>query len=94
MSESLYQPTPEQVAQARHMDGATLRRVHGFARGFLVQPRWEAPRWYYVKTLCHCYLVDVSEEDAALALMLPVAAGTLQARNTPKGPQVRLAPRR
>jgi hypothetical protein len=87
-----YQPTPEQLTRARRMDGSTLRQVHRFARGFLVQPRWSEPRWYYVSTLCHCYMADVSVEDAALALMLPVAAGTLQARNTPKGPQVRLTP--
>jgi len=87
-----YQPTPEQLTRARRMDGATLRQVHGFAREFLTQPRWEAPRWYYVKTLCHCYLVDVSEEAAALAIMLTVAAGTLEARSTPKGMQIRLTP--
>jgi len=46
-----------------------------------------------VSTLCHCYMADVSPADMLLALMPPVAAGTLQARNTPKGPQVRLAPR-
>jgi len=75
------------------MDGVTFRRVHRFARSFLRQPRWEAPRWYLVSTLCHCYMADVSPADMLLALMPPVAAGTLQARNTPKGPQVRLAPR-
>lgn len=87
-----YHPTPEQVDRALQMDGPTFRRVHGFARSFFRQPAWSEPRWYYVSDLCHCYMGDVSPADMMRALVPPVAMGTLQARQTVHGPQVRLTP--
>lgn len=85
----MYRPTPAQIARARSMDRATLRRVHGALRP-LCRPGKTSNPWRFVSDLSHCAaLDDLPLATVALALVLPIAAGSLEARNTPEGLQVR-----
>lgn len=85
----MYSPTPAQIARARSMDRATLRRVHSALRP-LCRPGKTSNPWRFVSALRHiAALDDLPLVTVALALVLPIAAGSLEARSTPKGLQVR-----
>lgn len=88
----MYRPTTDQVTRARALDPATARRVRRTVMGVLGRPAWHAPAWRHMSDLVDCYLPCDTARTVMRALLPLVAAGALEARDTPHGPQVRRAP--